>query len=152
MSIPTTNPKRLKDDNIKMYDKLQITAYLKKEAILKLDNLISLTDAKSRNDVLEHAIDFYFGFHTALLSQDYLCSTIGYKMDGLIGNLGTRLARMQFKNAVELDMLTRMLATVVNVSVSDYNKLRKTSVDLVKRTNGSIYIVDACSEESIEDE
>lgn len=152
MSIPTTNNKRLKDDNIKLYDKLQITAYLKKEDILKLDNLISLTDAKSRNDVLEHAIDFYFSFHTTQLSQDYLCSTIGCKIDGLIGNLGTRLARMQFKNAVEMDMLTRMLATVVQVSYSDYNKLRKTSVDSVKRTNGCVTILQAYEDSQTEED
>lgn len=146
MSIPTTNPKRLKDDNIKMYDKLQITAYLKKEAIIKLDNLISLTDARSRNEVLEHAIDFYFGHQTSSLNQDYLCSTIGTKMEGLISNLSTRLSRIQFKNAVELDILTRMLGTVIQMNGPQYNKLRKVSVDSVKQSNGSISILEACQE------
>jgi hypothetical protein len=146
MSIPTTNPKRLKDDNIKMHDKLQITAYLEKEAIIKLDNLIPLTDARSRNEVLEHAIDFYFGCQTSSLSQDYLCSTIGTKMEGLISNLGTRLSRIQFKNAVELDILTRMLGTVIEINGSQYNKLRKKSVDSVKQSNGNISILEACQE------
>lgn len=147
MSIPTANRKRLQDSNIRQNDKLQITAYLKKSDILKLDNLLELTDAKSRNEVLEQAIDFYFGFHTSQVSQDYLCSTLGVKTEGLIGNLGNRLSRIQFKTAVELDMLTRMMTCLVQIDNSDYEKLRKKSVYSVKSTNGSIDIMQAIDEQ-----
>jgi hypothetical protein len=47
MSIPTANVNKLKDNSISMSDKLQVTAYLQKEKIIKLDSLISLTESKS---------------------------------------------------------------------------------------------------------
>lgn len=143
MSIPTVNASKLKDNSISMTDKLQVTAYLQKEKIIKLDSLISLTGNKSRSDVFEKAIDFYFGFISSQLSQEFLCSTLGSKMEGLVGTLGTRIARGNFRAAVETDMLTRMLASVVHVSGPEYNKLRRKSIDEVKRTNGAIDILKA---------
>jgi len=146
MSFPTINAKKLRDTSISMSDKFQITTYLQKEKIIKLDSLISLTGAKSRSDVCEKAIDFYFGFISSQLSQEFLCSTLGSKMEGLVGTLGTRIARGNFRSAVETDMLTRMLASVVHVSGPEYNKLRRKSIDEVKRTNGAIDILKAVEE------
>lgn len=117
--------------------------YIKKQSIIKANSLITLTESSSRNDVVEKAIDFYFGFITSQLSQEFLCSTLGSKMEGLVGTLGTRIARGNFRSAVETDMLTRMLASVVHVSGPEYNKLRRRSIDEVKRTNGAIDILKA---------
>lgn len=147
MSIPTANANKLKDNSILMSDKLQIAAYLQKEKIIKLDTLISYTpDAKSRSDILEKAIDFFFAFTMNQLSQEYLCGVFGTKMEGLVNNLGTRISRGNFRTAVEMDMHTRMLASVVNLSKSDYDKMRIKSIKEVKQTNGSIDIMDAVNE------
>jgi hypothetical protein len=43
-------------------------------------------------------------------------------------------------------MLTRMLATVVQLSKGDYDKLRVKSIHDVKTTNGSIDILEAVNE------
>jgi hypothetical protein len=40
-------------------------------------------------------------------------------------------------------MLTRMLSTVVHVSSTEYNKLRRTAIAEVKRTNGAVDILKA---------
>jgi len=137
------NANILKDSSTDTSKKYKGTIYLKKDCYIKIESLISLTESTSRNDVIEKAVAFYFGFISSQLSQEFLCSTLGSKMEGLLGTLGTRIARGNFRSAVETDMLTRMLASVVHVSGPEYNKLRRRSIDEVKRTNGAIDILQA---------
>lgn len=145
------NSKNLKDDSIRSTQKLKGTVYLKKGCIKKIDSLTKLPcDVSSRNDVIEKAIDFYFGYVTSQLSQDYLCSIFGQKMEGIIGTLGTRVSRGNYRYAVELEMLMRMLASVLRLSGDDYMKLRKKSIDEVKRLNGSVDIFKNVSEEEFD--
>jgi hypothetical protein len=140
------NAQILKNGSADSNKKYKGTVYLKKGCYSKIECLMSLTGSTSRNDVIEKAVDFYFGYVTSQLSQDYLCSVFGTKMEGLVGTLGTRISRGNFRSAVEMDMLTRMLATVIRLSGTDYSKLRRKSIDEVKRTNGSIDILKATEE------
>ena len=147
MSVPTVNAEKLKDGSISMTDKFQITAYLQKEKIIKVDSLISLIpDTKSRSDVIEKAIDFFFAYTTSQMSQDYLCGVFGAKMEGLVGNLASRISKSNFRNAVESDMTNRMLSTVFEIDRNKYDKLRAKAIQDVKRTNGSIDILQAINE------
>lgn len=147
MSVPTVNTEKLKDGTISMTDKFQITAYLQKEKIIKVDSLISLIpDAKSRSDVLEKAIDFFFAYTTSQMNQDYLCSVFGAKMEGLVSNLATRISKGNFRTAVEMNMHTRMLASKLQFNKAKYDKLRVDAIQDVKRTNGTIDIYEAVSE------
>jgi hypothetical protein len=143
----TLNTQKLQDNNIPSFKKLKSSVYLKKETYSMIDSLIALSGgSQSRNDVIEKAINFFFAYTTSQNSQDYLCSVFGSKMEGLVGNLGTRMSKSNFRAAVEMDMLTRMLATVVQLSKSDYDKLRIKSIHDVKATNGSIDILEAVNE------
>lgn len=141
------NSQRLADNSIDASEKLRTSIYLKKETYLKIDSMIKLSGTNlSRNDVIEKAIDFYFAYTTSQISQDYLCGVFGAKMEGLVGNLATRISKSNFRNAVESDMLTRMLATVFEIDRNKYEKLRAKAIQDVKRTNGSIDILEAVSE------
>lgn len=141
------NAQRLSDSNVDASEKLRTSVYLKKDTYLKIDSLIKLSGTNpSRNDVIEQAVDFLFAYNTLQISQDYLCGVFGAKMEGLINNLGSRISRGNFRTAVEMDMHTRMLASVVRLSGNDYEKLRKKSVQDVKQTNGSIDIMEAVNE------
>lgn len=141
------NSQKLADNNIDKKEKLRSCVYLKKESYLKVDSLIKLSGgSQSRNEVIEKAIDFYFGYVTSQMSQDFLCGVFGSKMEGLIGALATRISKGNFRTAVEMDMLTRMMATLVQISKSDYDKLRVKSIRDVKQTNGSIDILEAINE------
>ena len=147
MSVPTVNAEKLKDGSISMTDKFQITAYLQKEKIIKVDSLISLIpDTKSRSNVIEKAIDFFFAYTTSQISQDYLCGVFGAKMEGLVGNLASRISKSNFRNAVESDMTNRMLSTVFEIDRNKYDKLRAKAIQDVKRTNGAIDILEANNE------
>lgn len=145
------NPQRLADASIDGKEKLRTSIYLTKDTYLKIDSLIKLSDATpSRNDVIEKAVDFYFGYITSQLSQDYLCSVFGQKMEGLVGSLGTRVSRGNFRYAVELNVLSKMIASILQVTGDQYSKLRKKSIDEVKRTNGTVDIMKFINENESE--
>lgn len=124
--------------------KTQISVLLPDSALKKLESLQSLENASlSRNQIIEQAIDFYFGYKTSELNQDYLCSVIGQKIEGMLNNVTDRTARLQFKEAVEMNLLTRLIASQFDIDKMTYEKMRKTAVDDVKSTKGIINIYDA---------
>lgn len=124
--------------------KTQISVLLPDSTLKKLESLQSLENASlSRNQIIEQAIDFYYGYKTSELNQDYLCSVIGQKIEGMLNNVTDRTARMQFKEAVEMNLLTRLIASQFDIDKMTYEKMRKTAVDDVKSTKGIINIYDA---------
>ncbi len=143
----TLNNQKLKDVNIPSTKKLKTTVYLPKSTFEKIDSLIALSGgSRSRNEVIEKAIDFFFAYTTSRISQDYLCGVFGAKMEGLVGNLASRISKSNFRNAVESDMTNRMLATVFEIDRNKYDKLRAKAIQDVKRTNGSIDILEAVND------
>ena len=145
----TLNNQKLKDVNIPSTKKLKTTFYLPKSTFEKIDSLIALSGGShSRN---EKAIDFFFAYTTSQISQDYLCGVFGSKMEGLVGNLATRISKSNFRNAVESDMTNRMLSTVFEIDRNKYDKLRAKAIQDVKRTNGSINILEAVKESESDD-
>ncbi|MCY1713384.1 hypothetical protein [Caproiciproducens galactitolivorans] len=141
------NSQRLSDNSIDLNEKLRTSIYLKEDTYLKIDSLIKLKGRnQSRNDVIENAVDFYFGYITSQLNQDYLCGVFGSKMEGLVSNLATRISKGNFRTAVEMDMHTRMMASVIQLNKDEYDKLRIKSIHDVKTTNGSIDILEAANE------
>lgn len=142
----SANQQLLSDNSVNGNEKLILSVYLKKDCILKADALNKLTGCQSRNDVIEKALDFYFAYVAGQMNQDYLCGVFGGKMEGLIGTLATRISKSNFRSAVEMEMLTRMVASVLQISQSQYDKMRVTAIRNVKQTNGSINIMEANNE------
>lgn len=142
----SANSELLSDNRISDNEKLKLSLYIKKKSILAADSIKSITGSSSRNDVIEKAIDFYFGYITSQLSQDYLCGVFGAKMEGLVSNLATRISKGNFRTAVESDIQTRMLATVIQMNKAEYDRLRVKAIQDVKKTNGSINILEAVEE------
>lgn len=140
------NAKVLKDTTIEGNKKFKCSVYLKKDCYIKTESLEALCGSSSRNDVIENAIDFYFGYITSQLSQDFLCGVFGTKMEGLVNNLATRISKGNFRTAVESDIQTRMLATAVQMNRNEYDRLRVKAIQDVKKTNGSINILEAVEE------
>lgn len=137
------NQSDLNNKNIKAHEKFQSSIYLQKQSWQKIDSLKTLAELSSRNEVIEKAIDFYFAYITSQLSQDFLCGVYGKKVEGIVGDLANRMARLQFKQAVEMDIITRLLANDFSISKEEFNQLRKTAVECVKKQNGAISLYDA---------
>lgn len=122
--------------------KVQISLQVNDDTINKLEQLTA-KEKISRNNIISKAIDFYYGYVTSSLSQEYLCSVFGQKVEGIVNSAADRSERLQFKEAVELNLLTRLIASNFEIDRMSYDKLRKKAVEDVKATKGIINIYDA---------
>lgn len=120
--------------------KRQCSYRLPPKTIEKIESINAIKKGTSKNTIVEQAIDFYYGYLTSELSQDYLCSTVGQKIDGSVNLLSDRMGRNLFKVAVETNTLTRVLAAIHSVDRDTYNRFRKAAVDDAKATKGIISI------------
>lgn len=116
---------------------------LPEKSIKKIESIYVLKGNVSRNQIVEQAIDFYHSYLTAELSQDYLCSTIGQKVEGSINQSADRIGRLLFKMAVETNIMARVQASTQGIDRTTYDKLRKAAVDDAKATKGIISLYDA---------
>ncbi|MCH5300766.1 MAG: hypothetical protein J1E56_05540 [Ruminococcus sp.] len=126
-------------------NKRQTSVSFSKETLDKLDSLQALNKSASRNKIIENAINFYFAYKTGEINQDYICSVYGKKVEGIIGNNTDRLSRLLFKETVEINLLTRLVASHFEIDKNTYDKMRLTAVNDSKSTKGIISIYDAQS-------
>lgn len=124
-------------------NKRQTSVSFAQKTLDKLNSLQSLEKSKSRNVIIEDAIDFYYGYMTSEINQDFLCSVYGRKVEGVIGNNVERIAHLMFKEAVGINVLTRLMAAQFEIDKTTYERIRLAALNDTKATKGIISIYDA---------
>lgn len=130
-------------------EKTRASAYLSENSETMLDAIISmlhLSPSRGRSTAIEEAIKFYYGYLSGQLSMDYLCGVYGKQIEAIVNSSASRLTSMLFKQAVETNMLTRIIAEDYGLSKDDYNKMRSKAVEAVKRSNGRVSLIDTVNE------
>lgn len=130
-------------------EKTRVSAYLSENSKTMLDAIISmqhLSPSLGRSTAIEEAIKFYYGFLSGQLSMDYLCGVYGKQIEAIVNSSANRLTSMLFKQAVETNMLTRIIAEDYGLSKDDYNKMRSKAVEAVKRSHGRVSLIDTVNE------
>lgn len=117
-----------------------------------LEGIQSLVEAKSKTTVMNEAIKFYYGYLTSSISQDYLCGTLGAKLEAVQNRGNDRIARLLFKIAAELNLNTKILSFREKLSVDEYSKIRRKAIQEVTATKGIINLYEAGLEENTEKE
>ncbi len=112
--------------------------------------LVELADAyikdstvKNRTELIEDALRFYLGFLTTKKAEDYLLQSLSSVMTGTVQDTENRLARMDFKIAVELSKLCHVIAYTHDVDEDALYKLHIKCLDEVRRINGAVDFEDA---------
>jgi len=100
-------------------------------------------NCRSQNEFIEKAIRFYAGYISSADSSEFLCQTLSSMIRGTMHDSENRTARLLFKLAVEVSMMMHVLATGVEISDTELNRLRGRCVNEVKRTSGKITFDDA---------
>jgi len=106
---------------------------------------------RSMNELAEQAINFYLDYLATGNAGDFLPTALKSYVDGRLGKMEDRLAALSFKQAVELDMLSGIIADSVQLDEDDLRRRRSESVKNVKRTNGRISF-EQCVREGWEDD
>lgn len=116
--------------------------YLEQELIEECDRMLDAANARSRNDFINKALRFYIGYLKTNQAEDYQLQSVSSMVTGTIRDTENRLARMDFKLAVEIAKLSHIMATVYEVDEETLEKLQQKCVEEVKRINGAIWFED----------
>lgn len=119
-------------------DKTKFSIRIDTELLMLADAYIKDSTVKSRTELIEDALRFYLGFLTSKKTEDYLLQAISSVMIGTVQDSENRLARMDFKLAVELSKLAQVIAYTHDVDEMALEKLHIKCVEEVKRINGAI--------------
>lgn len=93
------------------------------ELVRTADAYVQEGMALSRTEMIEDALRFYLGFLSAEKSEDYLLQSLSSMLGGTVKDSENRLARMDFKMAVELAKLCHVIAYSHEVDEGDLQKL-----------------------------
>lgn len=104
-------------------------------------------NCQTQNEYIEKAIHFYTGYISGQEATAYLPAALVSALRGTIQNSEARTARLLFKLAVEINMMTNVFAMGLQIDPKDLERIRERSVQEVKKTNGSISFADAVEKE-----
>lgn len=123
--------------------KNRIPIWLYPSTLESLDRATVLDNCKSRSELMEKAVRFYAGYIAAQDSSLFLTHTLAAAIRGTMDDSENRIARLLFKLAVEVSMMTHVLASGLEISDEELSRLRGRCVAEVKRTSGKISFDDA---------
>lgn len=92
------------------------------------------------NDFVRDAIEFYIEWRSRDSSEKFLTPALESVVRGIIKDSEDRIARLLFKQAVDIDMLARLFYHDYNYTEADWKNLRRESVRTVSDTNGTIHL------------
>ena len=116
----------------------RIGVYLEEELLEWCDSLLSKADVRSPNEFIKEAIRFYCGYLTSRQAENYLLQALSSVITGTVQDSENRLARMDFKIAVELAKLSQVVAYSHDIDEDALKKLHVKCVEEVRRINGAI--------------
>lgn len=118
--------------------KCQVTTFLRPEVMTDCEINMKSLGFKSKSAYIAKAVEFYNGFLHAKNNKDYIAEILLTTIEGRMSLTEDRIARLLFKQAVEISKLYRFLALAFQLSPEDMDAIHYDCVKEVKRTNGSI--------------
>jgi len=123
--------------------KKRIPVWMYPSTLAVMDNALEKGNCKSRSEFLDQAAVFYAGYLSGEDACNFLPPAMVSAIRGTLQDSENRTARLLFKLAVEVSIMMNVLASELDISESDIEKLRNRCVREVKRTNGNITFQEA---------
>lgn len=124
-------------------EKVRTGFYIEKKVLDRCDELLTLANVKSRNEFVTEALKFYSGYLTSHKVENYLLQSLSSVLTSTVRDTENRLARIDFKVAVEISKLAHVIAYSHDIDEQALNSLHLKCLDEVKRINGAIEFEDA---------
>ena len=119
-------------------DKTKFSIRVDTELLELADAYIRDSTIQNRTELIEDALRFYLGFLTSQKAEDYLLQSLSSIITGTVQDSENRIARMEFKIAVELSKLSQVIAYTHDVDEEALRKLHLKCLEEVKRINGAV--------------
>lgn len=124
-------------------DKTKFSIRVDTKLLELADSCIRDGTARNRTELIGDALRFYMGYLMAGKAEDYLLQSLSSAVAGTVQDSENRLARMDFKIAVELSKLSQVIAYTHDVDEESLSRLHAKCVEEVKRINGAVEFEDA---------
>ena len=121
-----------------MNDKVRFQMRISPDTDAKIKESMPLTNCQSKNEFVEEALRFYCGYLSANNALEILPPIFATAIKGAIQDTENRIARLLFKQAVELDMMMNVVAARMNADDETLKRLRARCVQEVKQTGGAV--------------
>ena len=118
--------------------KERIPVWLYPDTLRAIDTAMEQVNCKSRSEFLENAARMYAGYISANNALTYLPPVLMSAVRGAVQDSENRIARLLFKQAVELDMVMNVVAGTMRVDEETVKQLRATCIENVKKTGGTV--------------
>lgn len=104
----------------------------------KIKTAMPLANVRSQNEFVEQALRFYCDYLASQDSFSLLPPILVSAIRATVQNSESRICRLLFKLAVELDMTMNILAAGMDIPEEQLRDLRGRCVQNVKKTHGAI--------------
>ena len=122
--------------------KTRIPLWIYPSTLETVDRAMARDNCKSRSEFIENAIRFYAGYLSGEDAVQFLPAALVSALRATVENSERRIARLLFKQTVELSMMMNVLAAGLEIDSSQLDVLRWRCVQEVKKTNGTITFKD----------
>lgn len=109
----------------------------------RVDEAMGKARARSRSEFISDALEFYIAWLHSEETGKVLTPALESVISGRIGDTENRIARVLFKQSVELAMLMHVVAATHSIRPEDVESLRKMCVSEVSKVNGKFHFDDA---------
>jgi len=114
-----------------------------RDLLRRVDEAMGKTSARSRSEFISDALEFYIAWLHSEETGKVLTPALESVISGRIGDTENRIARVLFKQSVELVMLMHVVAATHSIRPEDVESLRKMCVGEVSKVNGKFHFDDA---------
>ena len=116
----------------------KFAAYFTDKQREEMERCRKLEGSRSTAEYLRNAVEFYNSYVSNNDAGLFLPRSIKSYLDGRLGQLEDRVSGLLFKQAVEMDMFSGILADSFQFTEDDLRRRRANSIRNVKQTNGRI--------------
>ena len=116
----------------------KFAAYFTDKQRAEIERCRKLEGSRSTTEYVRNAVEFYNSYVSNNDAGLFLPRSIKSYLDGRLGQLEDRVSGLLFKQAVEQDMISGIIADSFQFTEDDLRRRRANSIRNVKQTNGRI--------------
>ena len=121
-------------------NKERISLYLDKKLIKKADSAKRKLGYSSRNEFFTVLIENFIANEMIKDNSPILSEKLSKAVADLSEDNAKAISKGLFRYAVELEMITRIIAQITDISAKELEKMRTEAVNNVRRTRGKVHL------------
>lgn len=115
-----------------------ISLWVDENILNESDANLKMTKFNNRGEYIEQALMFYNGYLHNQNDEEFVSRTLMKSMQGMMDKMENRIAKMMFKQAVEIAKVYWLTVRGFHIEPEDVQEFHDDCVEEVKRINGAI--------------